>query len=182
MNILSTHDTERILTCLGIEGDEINRLTNTEKSQYRLSKSNYEKAVKRLKMASIIQYTAYGVPSLYYADEAGMEGFRDPFNRIPYPWGGENEELLEHYRALGKMRASEKVLRDGSFKAELISGSAIKLIRENKKEKLIVLANRKLYAINHILDGKYKDLLTGEIFEGEITVLPDTDTVLKKIK
>ena len=182
MNLLGTHDTERILTCLGIEGDEINRLTNTEKSQYRLSKSNYEKAVKRLKMASIIQYTAYGVPSLYYADEAGAEGFRDPFNRIPYPWGRENEELLEHYRALGKMRASEKMLKDGSFKAELISGSAIKLTRDSKKEKIIVLSSREVYAINHILDGKYKDLLTGEIFDREITVLPDTATVLKKIK
>jgi glycosidase len=140
-----------------------------------------EKGVKRLKIASIIQYTVYGVPNLYYADEAGMEGFRDPFNRIPYPWGIENEELLEHYRALGKMRASEKVFRSGSFGAELISESAIRLVRADKKDKIIVIANRESYAITESLDGKYKDLVGGELYDGEITVDADTAVVLKKI-
>ena len=182
MNLIGTHDTERILTCLGVSGNEINELTNTEKSTFKLSKENYNKAVKRLKIASIVQYTVYGVPNLYYADETGMEGFRDPFNRLPYPWGRENEELLEHYRALGKMRESESVFKDGAFKAEVISHSAIKLVRENKKDKILVIANRESYAITESLDGKYKDLITGEIFDGDITIAPDTAAVLKKIK
>jgi 4-alpha-glucanotransferase len=181
MNLVGTHDTERILTCLGVSGDEIERLSNTEKSTFKLSTEEYEKGVKRLKIASIIQYTVYGVPNLYYADEAGMEGFRDPFNRIPYPWGRENEELLEHYRALGKMRASEKVFRSGSFGAELISESAIRLVRADEKDKIIVIANRESYAITESLDGKYKDLVGGELYDGEITVDADTAVVLKKI-
>lgn len=182
MNLLGTHDTERILTCLGISGGEIHELTNPEKAEFKLSRADYKKAIKRLKIASIIQYTTYGVPSIYYADETGMEGFRDPFNRIPYPWGRENEEILEHYRALGKMRASESLLKNGAFRAEIISNSAIKLIRENKKDKLLVIANRERYPIAEKLDGKYKNLLSAEIYDGEIEVLPDTAVVLKKIK
>ncbi len=182
MNLIGTHDTERILTCLGVSGNEINELTNTEKSTYRLSKEDYDKAVKRLKIASIIQYTVYGVPDLYYGDEAGVEGFKDPFNRMPYPWGRENGELLGHYRALGKMRASESVLKNGDFRAEVISNSAIKLARTSKKDKLLVIANREGYALTEKLDGRYRDLLSGEIYDGEITVAPDTAVVLKKIK
>ncbi len=182
MNLIGTHDTERILTCLGVSGNEIDELTNTEKSTYRLSNEDYDKAVKRLKIASIIQYTVYGVPNLYYGDEAGAEGFRDPFNRLPYPWGRENEELLEHYRALGKMREGESVFKDGAFKTEVVSNSAIKIIRESKKDKILVIANRENYALTERLDGKYKNLLTAEIYDGEITVEPDTAAVLKKIK
>jgi glycosidase len=63
-------------------------------SKRKLSSEQYEKGVKLLKLASIIQYTLPGVPSLYYGDEAGMEGYKDPFNRFCYPWGRENEELL----------------------------------------------------------------------------------------
>ena len=41
------------------------------------------------------------MPCLYYGDEAGVQGFADPYNRAPYPWGREDEELLYHYRMLG---------------------------------------------------------------------------------
>ena len=46
-----------------------------------------ETGVKRLKLASLIQYLLPGVPCLYYGDEAGMEGYRDPFNRGLLPPG-----------------------------------------------------------------------------------------------
>jgi hypothetical protein len=55
-------------------------------------------------MASFLQYTLPGAPSLYYGDEAGMEGYNDPFNRRTYPWGRENPELLSHHRNLGQLR------------------------------------------------------------------------------
>ena len=42
-------------------------------------------------MASFLQFTLPGAPSIYYGDEAGMEGYRDPFNRRTFPWGREDE-------------------------------------------------------------------------------------------
>lgn len=182
MNLLSTHDTERILTCLGVSGNEITELMPPEKAEFRLSGGEYAKGVKLLKIASAVQYTVYGVPSLYYGDEAGMEGFGDPFCRMPYPWGRENAELLQHYRALGKMREDEKIFADGSFHAEIISPGAIKLIRERDRERIITLASREASDIKMSLDGIYKDLLSGDVHEGEIILSPDTAVILKKVK
>ena len=35
-----------------------------------------------------------GSPTIYYGDEAGRQGFEDPFNRRTYPWGAEDRALL----------------------------------------------------------------------------------------
>ena len=74
--------------------------------------------------SSAIQYTVYGVPSVYYGDEAGMQGYRDPFCRMPYPWGREDEELSAHYRLLGKIRKENPVFAKGEFRV-LISDGAL---------------------------------------------------------
>ena len=112
MNLLGTHDTSRILTAL-VDDFEGSR---EENSKRHLSRTQYPIAVERLLMASFLQYTLPGVPSLYYADEAGMEGHKDPFNRRPYPWGREDPELLEHFRRLGQLRKEQEVLRLGDIR------------------------------------------------------------------
>ena len=56
-----------------------------EYARRRLSRGSMDIAIDRLKMASFLQYTLPGSPSLYYGDEACMEGYRDPFNRPPLP-------------------------------------------------------------------------------------------------
>ncbi len=65
-------------------------------------------------MASFLQFTLPGTPSIYYGDEAGMEGCKDPFNRRTFPWGYEDPELLAHYRRLGAMRKEHEALRLGN--------------------------------------------------------------------
>jgi glycosidase len=55
-------------------------------------------------MASFLQYMLPGSPSLYYGDEALMEGYKDPFNRRTFPWGQEDRELQAHFRLLGQLR------------------------------------------------------------------------------
>ena len=73
------------------------------------------KGITLLKLAAVLQYTLPGVPSLYYGDEAGIEGFSDPFCRATYPWGNENKELLEFYRSLGTLRRNESAFIDSDF-------------------------------------------------------------------
>lgn len=117
MNHIGTHDTARILTRLGTN---ITLDGNREaQSQFKLSEYEKTKGITLLKLAAVLQYTLPGVPSLYYGDEAGCEGFSDPFCRASYPWGNENKELLEFYRALGKMRRNENAFVDSDF--EVIS-------------------------------------------------------------
>ena len=138
MNMLGTHDTPRILTALVDERDG----TREELSQRKLSKEEYKLARKRLLMASMLQYTLPGSPSLYYGDEAGMEGGKDPFNRRPYPWGKEDPLLLSHHRALGQLRKSCEALRLGQLEFFQYADGKIGFSRTFGDQKLRIYVNR----------------------------------------
>ena len=117
MNLLGTHDTPRILTALVDDFDG----SREEKAKRHLSRNNLEVARDRLMMASFLQYTLPGSPSLYYGDEALMEGYKDPFNRRTYPWGREDLDMLAHFKRLGQLRKTYEALRLGDihfFEAE----------------------------------------------------------------
>lgn len=114
MNVLGTHDVPRILTLLGEAPSEA-ALTKLEQARYRLSPEARRRAVARLKLAALIQFTAPGVPCVYYGDEAGLEGHSDPQNRRTYSWGGEEKVLVEWYKKLGILRRDEPVLRTGHW-------------------------------------------------------------------
>ena len=111
MNLLGTHDTPRILTALVDDFDG----SRAEKAKRRLSRTNLETARRRLMMAAFLQYTLPGSPSLYYGDEALMEGYKDPFNRRTYPWGHEDRELVTYFSRLGKLRQEQEALRLGDI-------------------------------------------------------------------
>ncbi|MBR5273382.1 MAG: glycoside hydrolase family 13 protein [Clostridia bacterium] len=103
MTHLSTHDTARFITAVGgenLDGADRARVA----AQPELAGESLDNALFLLKTAAIIQYSLPGVPTVYYGDEAGMQGYRDPFNRGCYPWGAENIDLLEFYRNLGTVR------------------------------------------------------------------------------
>ena len=112
MNLLGTHDTPRILTALVDDFDG----SREEKAKRRLSRHSLDVAQERLLMASFLQYTLPGSPSLYYGDEALMEGYKDPFNRRTYPWGREDRDMLGHFRRLGKLRKDMDALRLGDIR------------------------------------------------------------------
>ena len=117
MNLLGTHDTPRILTALVDDFDGSREVL----AQRRLSPHKRQAAQERLLMASFLQYTLPGSPSLYYGDEAGMEGYKDPFNRRTFPWGQEDYALVNHFRQLGQLRKTLEPLRLGDiafFQAE----------------------------------------------------------------
>ena len=100
MNSLSTHDTLRAITYFGVEHD----VPNEEKGAYRMTADEYEKGKKMLLQATFLQFTLPGIPSIYYGDEVGLQGFRDPYCRTGYPYGYEDFEILEFYKALSKVR------------------------------------------------------------------------------
>ena len=112
MNLLGTHDTPRILTALVDDFDG----SREEKAKRRLSRNSLEVARDRLLMASFLQYTLPGSPSLYYADETLMEGYKDPFNRRTYPWGREDWEMVNHFKRLGRLRREHEALRLGDIR------------------------------------------------------------------
>ena len=162
MNILSTHDTERILTVLGDRPDDGSR-TNAELRTARMSKTERRRATALLKMAAALQYTVFGVPSLYYGDEAGMEGYHDPFCRRPYPWGREDKSLLAFYRKLGRIRCENPVFADGDFRILAEADHAIAFERKSESGHVVVAANRGEAPFPFTLPrGRAVDLISGK--------------------
>jgi glycosidase len=111
MNLLDSHDTTRALWTLsaGAEDDAAAKAADTANGK------------RRLRLASLVQYTLPGMQTVYYGDEVGVTGADDPDDRRTYPWpqeGGKPDVLLAaHYGTLGLVRAATPVLRDGSLAA-----------------------------------------------------------------
>ena len=93
-------------------------------------------------LAAFLQYTLPGSPSLYYADEAGMEGHKDPFNRRTYPWGREDLELLEHFKRLGMLRKECEALRLGDIHFDYADNRRLNFTRTYNGKTVRVYMNR----------------------------------------
>jgi glycosidase len=183
MNILGTHDTERIISRIASNigaCENIDMLSNSQKAKHTLSPDGYERAKKLLTLGSTLQFTVYGLPSVYYGDEAGLTGCSDPFCRKPFPWGREDGELLLHYKKLGELRKNEKILQNGDFTPYLITEHALGFKRELLGEHLLVLLSREKENIKLSLDGEYLDLLEKRVYNKEVTLESDSALVLKK--
>ncbi len=100
MNSISTHDTLRAITYFGVDHD----VKDEDKGRYVMSDEEYNRGKSCLKKAAFLQFTLPGIPSIYYGDEAGLGGFRDPYCRMGYPYGKEDIELLSYYKKLGEIR------------------------------------------------------------------------------
>ena len=138
MNLLGTHDTPRILTALVDDFDG----SREEKAKRRLSRNQFDVARERLLAASFLQYTLPGSPSLYYGDEACMEGYKDPFNRRPYPWGREDPEFMEHFKRLGQLRKDHKALRLGDIQFFEAGDKHVGFTRSCEGKTLRIYVNR----------------------------------------
>ena len=138
MNLLGTHDTPRILTALVDDFDG----SREEKARRRLSRNQFDVARERLFAASFLQYMLPGSPSLYYGDEACMEGYKDPFNRRTYPWGREDWEFLDHFKRLGRLRKDHEVLRLGDIQFFAAGDKHLGFTRSYNGKTLKVYVNR----------------------------------------
>ena len=114
MNLIGSHDVPRVLTLLG-EAPPADSLTVAQQAKYRLPQEKQQLAVARLKMLVLWQMTFPGVPSVYYGDEAGLEGYKDPYNRGTYPWGKENVELLTWHKKMIALRNQYDVFKTGRW-------------------------------------------------------------------
>ncbi len=178
MNLLGTHDTERILTVLSDDDPMGKSIDDIARS--RLTPEQKKKAVQKLKVASTLQYTVYGFPSVFYGDEAGIEGYGDPFCRKPFPWHDINDELLAHYRALGRIRHENPAFAGGEFAVTLHNGALLSYTRRKDDNEILVYSNAGETARIIHLDGTYTDLLTGKTHSKETALQPMSAMILKR--
>jgi cyclomaltodextrinase / maltogenic alpha-amylase / neopullulanase len=132
LNLLGSHDAPRPLTVLG--GDTA-----------------------AVRMATLLQCTLPGAPSIYYGDEIGLTGGNDPANRAAFPWDPSRWDggLRDYVKAVVALRAAEPAVRHGATVAIGSSGAAMALERRLDDDRLVVAINPADAAIelDVIIDG-----------------------------
>jgi 4-alpha-glucanotransferase len=113
MNLMGSHDRARTLNML--VGQDYTHLPLRQRANQVMAPQVKALAVERLKKMLQIIIALPGMPSLYYGDEAGMEGAADPYNRGTYPWGREDKDLLHFVREAFALRRARPVLRLGTL-------------------------------------------------------------------
>lgn len=139
MNSISTHDIERAITLLA--GPSCDGKDRYWQSHQSLSFDEYELGVMMLECAMVLQFFLPGVPCIYYGDEAGLQGYKDPFNRKCYPWGCENEELLSFTKRLTKIHQQAYGLKDGDIEFVNDDSYSICFTRNGSDGKTILALN-----------------------------------------
>ncbi|MCH5165350.1 MAG: glycoside hydrolase family 13 protein [Clostridiales bacterium] len=165
MNVLDNHDTARLMTVLGDNGEIT---CKDDKATATVKNKNATK--KLVKMASALQYTLPGIPCVYYGDEVGMEGFEDPFNRKCYPWGGGDKELLKWYKALGAVRGNERaVFAHGKYCGIDTDHGVMFFKRKTENDTVYVIVNNSGSEYTPELpQDDYTDLITYKPFSGKV--------------
>ena len=146
----------------------------------KMTEDEYAVARDRLILAYLISATVPGRPMIYYGDEAGMEGYADPMNRMPYPWEREDQTILEAYRTIGRLRLSNEALVKGSFAIKHLDDSLLVYERKIGKSAVTVFINRSQNEANISLCGKYRDIIKGRSVKGSLMLLPRSFSVLSE--
>ena len=118
-NLLGSHDTPRVLTVL-------------------------HEDLRLLRIALTLLFTFPGVPSVYYGDEVGLLGGRDPDNRRCMPWDPSawNSAVWHEYRETARMRREHAALRRGAWQPLLGQDDTLAFSRETASERCLVVACR----------------------------------------
>lgn len=166
MNSLSTHDTVRILTLLGdnFQGSK------QEKAGRFLDDAQMTAAVNKECAAAALQFTLPGMACIFYGDEAGLEGFEDPFNRRFYPWGRENQELLSFYREISTIKAEKPVYRDGRIEFEDINENTVCFSRCRGSQRIYTAVNAGENPVTLAFTGKVLLMRHGAIAKNQATL------------
>jgi glycosidase len=120
MNLVGSHDTERFVTRIGNSDD-------------------------RLKLAALFQMTYVGIPQIYYGDEVGLKGGKDPDCRRTFPWGWEDSSrrkgIHDFYKKAISIRHKYGALRTGEFRRVLADGRVYSYLREDDSNRVVVALN-----------------------------------------
>lgn len=142
MNSLSTHDTERAITVLGGEPTEgHDRIWQAERNE--LAPHQYAAGKAKFLLCCVLQFTIIGTPCIYYGDETGMMGYKDPFNRACFDWENRDEDIFQHIKALCEMRKKNReFFAEAKFMPVSFTDSVCCYLRIRGEDAVFVAINR----------------------------------------
>jgi cyclomaltodextrinase len=146
-NQLGSHDTPRFKT-----------LARGDDSAYRL--------------ATLMQMTYPGAPSIYYGDEIGLEGAHDPGCRASFPWEERrwNHDLRDFVKRCIALRQAHPALHTGEFTWLSVGNGVIAFGRRLGDDALVVVLNNSQHPVTlsipvraFLADGTWlRDVWQGE--------------------
>ena len=169
MNLLSTHDTARAINALLDPHDG----SRDDLARRHFSPDQIIWGKELLRTAAFLQFTLPGAPCIYYGDEAGMTGYRDPFNRGFYPWGEEDTNLQAFYRALARLKRENPALKTGRVEFIKASNGRVQFLRQSAGQTAMVFCNasrepwRVQYAGKLLFGGKLQAYTPEAVTLGE---------------
>ena len=140
MNFLSTHDTVRAITAMA--GESCEGRDRYWQSGRRLTPDQYERGRRMLVMGYALIFTLPGIPSIYYGDEIGMQGYKDPFNRAFFDWDSTENRIRPALRRLAALRKSCSAFADGDFRLLRAEDGVLEFERRGSGAAAAVCLNR----------------------------------------
>jgi cyclomaltodextrinase / maltogenic alpha-amylase / neopullulanase len=118
----------------------------------------------RLRLATLFQMTYPGAPCVYYGNEIGMQGGKDPDCRRSFPWelSRWDQDLLAYFKHLIALRKQHRSLRDGSYQIIYAQDGLVAILRQWQEEKAVVVFNRRQASLHFELE------VTGLIPDGSV--------------
>ena len=183
MNMFSTHDTPRVLTMLG--GPWETPESREDRFSYRLTPEERERGIALLKAGAVLLYAFPGSPTIFYGDEAGMEGYEDPMNRGTFPWGREDRELQSWFAKLGALRENRASLQTGELRWLYVKDWVLAFARdlEGETTAAVINAGSEPAVLSLPCSAAVVDAMSGQEYfpcDGELrlTVRPRTGMLL----
>ena len=140
MNLIGSHDTSRIAN----EIESIDAVHTKELT----------------KMATLLEYSFIGIPTIFYGDEVGTKNLRYNISRTPYPWGRGDASLLYWFKRIGELRSLKSVVK-GSYEIVENADGVIVVLRQKDEEKVYVICNNKDSEYKITMPEKYTEIVTG---------------------
>lgn len=162
-NLLGSHDTQRFLTEAGEDKG-------------------------RLRLAAAFQFMYIGVPYIYYGDEIGMSGGKDPLCRGCMVWDEDRQDmdLLMFFRRLIAIRKENPELVKGDLKMEVAKDGLVAFSRRSKDERILAVFNNsdQKKKLRKGIPSRAIDLYTGDTMElnGSVVILPMGFLALKVLE